>query len=183
MRPIVQQAAQRAADLGDRSTRPTGQTITGTLHKATTAPGLASRAYHAAENLALNTLEGSFAAAAAEKLVVRWMDSGTTVLSVEGLLSAIKAIVAYAQGRSAAGMLMTAAAKLLVTEKAMAGGNTLQIARLIDLYRNTGTEQARALNMRYDPQSTPEERAAMYIQEANPAEGKFPLNDTPRKRE
>ncbi|MBL9177750.1 MAG: hypothetical protein JNM65_06790 [Verrucomicrobiaceae bacterium] len=48
-----------------RSTRPTGQTITGTLHKATTAPGIASRAYHAVENFALNTLEGSFSAGSA----------------------------------------------------------------------------------------------------------------------
>lgn len=105
-------------------------------------------------------------AAAAENLVVRWMDSGTTVLSTEGMPEAIKAIVAEAQARSAAEMLMTAAAKLLVTEKALAGGNAIQMARLIDLYRNTGTEQARALNMRYDPHATPEERAAMYISEA-----------------
>lgn len=105
-------------------------------------------------------------AAAAENLVVRWMDSGTTVLSTEGMPEAIKAIVAEAQARSAAEMLMTAAAKLLVTEKALAGGNAIQMARLIDLYRNTGTEQARALNMRYDPHATPEERAAMYLSEA-----------------
>lgn len=105
-------------------------------------------------------------AAAAENLVVRWMDSGTTVLSTEGMPDAIKAIVAEAQARSAAEMLMTAAAKLLVTEKALAGGNAIQMARLIDLYRNTGTEQARALNMRYDPHATPEERAAMYLSEA-----------------
>ena len=103
---------------------------------------------------------------AAEKLVVRWMDSGTTVLSTDGMPEAIKAIVADAQARSAAEMLMTAAAKLLVTDKSLAGGDTIQLARLIDLYRNTGTEQARALNMRYDPQSTPEERAAMYLSEA-----------------
>ena len=103
---------------------------------------------------------------AAENLVVRWMDSGTTVLSTDGMPDAIKAIVGEAQARSAAEMLMTAAAKLLVTEKALAGGNTIQLARLIDLYRNTGTEQARALNMRYDPQATPEERAAMYLSEA-----------------
>jgi N12 class adenine-specific DNA methylase len=102
---------------------------------------------------------------AAEKLVVRWMDSGTTVLSTDGFPDGIKAIVSEAQARSAAEMLMTAAAKLLVTQKAMQGGNTTQIARLIYLYRNTGTEQARALGMRQDPFDSPAERAAMYLQE------------------
>jgi hypothetical protein len=111
--------------------------------------------------------ESLFAAdpVAAEKLIVRWMDSGTTVLSTDGMPDSIKGIVDAAQARSAAEMLMTAAAKMLVTEKALSGGNSTQIARLIDLYRNTGTEQARALNMRRDPHATPEERAAMYLSE------------------
>ncbi len=38
---------------------------TANLFKATTAPGIATRAYHAVENLALNTLEGSFSAGSA----------------------------------------------------------------------------------------------------------------------
>ena len=103
---------------------------------------------------------------AAEKLVVRWMDSGTTVLSLEGMPAGIRNIVNEAQARQAAEMLMTAAAKLLVTEKSLAGGDAFEIARLIDLYRTTGTEQARALSMRQDPHQNPEERAAMFIAEA-----------------
>ncbi len=102
---------------------------------------------------------------AAENLVVRWMNSGTTVLSTDGFPDGIKAIVSEAQARNAAEMLMTAAAKMLVPQKAMQGGNSTQIARLIYLYRNTGTEQSRALGMRRDPFDTPAERAAMYIQE------------------
>lgn len=102
----------------------------------------------------------------AEKLVTRWMDSGTTVLSVEDMPDGIRAIVNDAQARQAAEMLMTAAAKLLVTEKSLAGGDAYEIARLIDLYRTTGTEQARALNMRFDPHQKPEQRAAMFISEA-----------------
>lgn len=103
---------------------------------------------------------------AAENLVVRWMDSGTTVLSTDGMPEGIKEAVQEAQSRRAAEMLMTAAAKMLVTQKALQGGDPIQTARLIDLYRNTGTEQARALNMRHDPFQTPEERAAMFIAEA-----------------
>lgn len=106
------------------------------------------------------------APAEAESLVVRWMDSGTTVLSTDGMPDSIKAIVADAQARNAAEMMMTAAAKMLVARKTLEGGNSTQLARLIYLYRNTGTEQARALGMRRDPFDTPEERAAMYLSEA-----------------
>lgn len=106
------------------------------------------------------------APAEAESLVVRWMDSGTTVLSTDGMPDNIKAIVADAQARNAAEMMMTAAAKMLVARKTLEGGNSTQLARLIYLYRNTGTEQARALGMRRDPFDTPEERAAMYLSEA-----------------
>lgn len=106
------------------------------------------------------------APAEAENLVVRWMDSGTTVLSTDSMPDSIKAIVADAQARNAAEMMMTAAAKMLVARKTLEGGNSTQLARLIYLYRNTGTEQARALGMRRDPFDTPEERAAMYLSEA-----------------
>jgi hypothetical protein len=106
------------------------------------------------------------APAEAENLVVRWMDSGTTVLSTDGMPDAIKSIVNEAQARNAAEMLMTAAAKMLVARKTLAGGNSTQLARLIYIYRNTGTEQARAMGMRRDSHDTPEERAAMYLSEA-----------------
>ncbi|MBL9176713.1 MAG: hypothetical protein JNM65_01545 [Verrucomicrobiaceae bacterium] len=70
---------------------------------------------------------------AAERLVVRWMDSGTVVLDKDSLPTNLRQLVNEAEARNASQMLMTAAAKLLVTKKAMEGGNTTQIARLIDL--------------------------------------------------
>ena len=102
---------------------------------------------------------------AAEKLVTDWMDSGTVNLHTEKMPEAIQKIVHAAQANKSAEMLMTAAAKLLVTEKAFKGSPSAELARLIDAYRNTGTEQARALSMRQDPFDTPEERAAMYLSE------------------
>lgn len=70
LRPVDIQIEPANADMLRRlrSTRPTGQAIgtrSNRLFKAPTAPGLASRAYHAVENIALNTLEGSFSAGSA----------------------------------------------------------------------------------------------------------------------
>jgi hypothetical protein len=105
-------------------------------------------------------------AAAAERLVTRWMDTGGMDTRTEGMPAGIATLMSEAQSRNAGQMLMTAAAKLLVTRESLAGGDTTRLARLIHAYRETGTEQARALNMRQDPHRTPEERAAMYLTEA-----------------
>lgn len=103
---------------------------------------------------------------AAKNMVTRWMDSGGIVRATDGMPEGIKQILDEAEARLAADMLMTAAAKLLVNREILSGGDPIQVARLIHAYRNTGTEQARSLNMRYDPFLTPEERHVMFITES-----------------
>jgi hypothetical protein len=101
---------------------------------------------------------------AAEKLVTRWMDSGTTDLRTDDMPDAIKNIVADAQNRNSSLALMTAASQLLATESAFNGGSSAKIARLIDLYRSTGNEVSRAMSQRRDPFDTPAERNAWFLQ-------------------
>lgn len=102
----------------------------------------------------------------AERLVIAWMDSGTVSTDAPNLPRGLRAIVAEANARQAAQMLLTATAKLLTVKKATEGGDMVQMARFIDSYRNAGTEQARALGMRRDPFMSPAERHAMFIAEA-----------------
>jgi hypothetical protein len=103
---------------------------------------------------------------AAKKMVTRWMDSNGLVRVTDGMPAGIKNILDEAEARLAGDMLMTAAAKLLVNREILSGGDPIQTARLIHAYRNIGTEQARALNMRYDPFLTPEERHVHFITES-----------------
>lgn len=100
----------------------------------------------------------------AEKLITHWLD--TQNINTTGMDPDLVRIVTDATGRDAKEMLMVAASKMLVTRKSLTGGDPVQIARLIDSYRRTGTEQARALGMRRDPHMTPAERHAMFISEA-----------------
>ncbi len=101
---------------------------------------------------------------AAEKLVMRWLDSGGMAFTADDMPDGIKDIVADAQAKKASQALMTAAAQILTVESAFAGGNSAKIARLIDLYRNSGEETARALSQRRDPFESPAERNAWYLQ-------------------
>lgn len=101
---------------------------------------------------------------AAEKLITRWMDSGGMAFTADDMPEGIKAIVADAQSRKASMALMTAAAQIFTVESAFAGGNSAKIARMIDLYRNSGEEIARALSQRRDPFESPAERNAWYLQ-------------------